>query len=770
MDTPTTEVATDDLHSAQTGDRLAPADSAEATFSIRGMSCAACARRIERKLTREEGVHEAGVNLASERLQVCFDIQRTGPEQIIKAVEMVGFGAQVVDDMMALDDQTAIIRQQRRCLLAALCCWLPLMLLEMGSMVKIGLPDELIFTVQPLRLGLVHLLLVGPVIWLARRVYIEGGRALIGANPNMFSLILIGTGAAFIFSVYGLVGTALGWMLSFHSYFPAVSTILTFMLLGKYLEARSKQRAGAALYSLLELVPRTAALVVAEDEREVAIEEVKLGDKLRVRPGDRVPVDGIVCEGRSSVDESMLSGESLPVVKEPGDLVTGGSINHQGVLLIEARRVGRDTTLAQIVQMVESAQGAKAPMAHLADRISTYFVPVVLLCAMLAAAGWLLSGAPFAFALKVFVTVLIIACPCALGLATPAAIMVGVGQGAQLGILIKDPETLEATEHLTTVALDKTGTITQGKPKVTDWLVLDQSALGRFDNQVLWQWVAAVERNSEHPLGQAIVTAVDATGVVALEATDFKAEPGLGAEGIVADKQVLVGNGKMLERFGIQPNDGHEAQAALYASMGKTVVWVVVDKVLTGLIGLADTLRPTSAAAVARLQAAGLEVVMLSGDRLVTAQIVADQININTVYAEVTPVDKVQIIQDLQEAGKKVAMVGDGVNDAPALVQADIGIAIAAGTDVAVETATIVLMRDTLSDVERALRLGRAVVRTIRQNLFWAFLYNIAGIPLAAGILYVFGGPLLSPAVGSLAMAFSSVSVLANALRLKRFK
>jgi len=771
MEVPTAQSATQDLSSAKSVNR-------DAAFSISGMSCAACARRIERKLDKVAGVNEATVNLASERLQVRFDPQQIEPERIIKAVETAGFGAQRIDDTTRVDDKTEEIRRQYRSLIAALLCWLPLFIVDMGGMVGLPLPNALVFSAHPARLGVAHLLLVLPVMWIARRVYVDGGRALVDGGPNMFSLVLMGTSAAFIFSAYGLVGVALGWTQTFHTYFPAVSTILTLMLLGKYLETRSKQRAGAALHSLLALVPRTASLIVDGDEREVEVQQIKLGDWLRVRPGGSVPVDGVVRDGQSTVDESLLSGESLPVAKGPGDSVTGGSVNHQGVLLVEARRVGRDTTLAQIVQMVETAQGGKAPIAHLADRISAYFVPAVMLIAVVAAGAWLLSGATFAFALKIFVTVLIIACPCALGLATPAAIMVGTGQGARLGILLKDAQTLEAAQQLTTVALDKTGTITQGKPQVTDWVVLDRSVWAGADNDaendaennVLWQWAAAVERGSEHPLGKAIVAAVEATGTAPLQATEFKAVPGLGAKGVVADRQVVVCNGKMLDSLAIHPNAAQESQVVALDAMGKTAVWVVVDGVLAGLIGLADALRPDSAAAVERLQAAGLEVVMLSGDRLRVARAVADQVGINTVHAEMSPADKVQVVRRLQEGGQKVAMVGDGVNDAPALAQADVGIAVAAGTDVAVQTASIVLMRDTLSDVERALRLGRAVMRTIRQNLFWAFLYNAAGIPLAAGVLYIFGGPLLNPAAASLAMAFSSVSVIANALRLKHFE
>jgi Cu+-exporting ATPase len=534
------------------------------------------------------------------------------------------------------------------------------------------------------------------------------------------------------------------------------------MLLGRYLEALSKSRAGEAMQALVELQPEMATRVVDGQERPIAAAEIEVGDLLRVRPGERLPADGQVVEGRSAVDESMLTGESLPVPKVAGDKVIGGSVNAEGTLVLRAERVGSDAVLAQIVRLVEDAQRDKAPIARLADKVSGYFVPVVIGIALLAGGAWLLAGAGLAFALKVFVAVLIIACPCSLGLATPAAIMVGTGRGARLGILVKGPEALEEMQRIDTVALDKTGTITQGRPALTDLV-----ALGDWSAPEVLRYAAAVEQYSEHPLATAVVARAKEE-VELMAGSGFVSVPGYGARAEVAGKQVVVGNGKIMEEVvGIQVD---EQRATALAAQGKTPVWVAVDGCLVGLLGLADVPRPSSAADVACLQQAGLEVVMISGDNQATAKAIARQVGIARVIAEVLPQDKADMVATLQQEGRRVAMVGDGVNDAPALAQANVGIAVAAGTDVAAESADLVLMNNRLTDVWRALRLSRAVMRTIRQNLFWAFFYNVVGIPVAAGFLYVFGGPLLSPVMASVAMAFSSVSVVGNALRLKRVK
>jgi Cu+-exporting ATPase len=634
-------------------------------------------------------------------------------------------------------------------------------------MAGVPIPNVLSFTLHPLRMGALHLLFVLPLLWIGRRVYKNGGRALLDGRPNMFSLIAIGTVAAFFYSTWGLLEVLFDMVPAFDSYFPAVSTIIALMLLGRFLEARSRLQAGEAMGALLQLKPDKAALIAGDRVRDIATDEIEVGDRLRVRPGERIPADGQVIEGESTVDESLLTGESLPVAKAAGDGVAGGSLNGAGVLMIEARRVGRDALLMQMVRLVEQAQAGKAPIARLADVVSGYLVPVVLAIALTAGTGWLLAGESLAFALQVFVAVLVIACPCSLGLATPTAIMVGTGRGAQLGILVKSPEALEMIEDINAVVLDKTGTITEGKPQVVGIGTVD----GFSKDEVLCL-AAAVERGSEHPLARAIEAAAKVRRIATADAVEFRATPGKGAQAKVENAIVVVGNAAMMANVGIDvtdsalfgtDGDAHETIA------GHTVVYIAVADVLAGAITLADRPRPSSKDDIVHLRRRGLQVVMLTGDSWGAAEAVAHEVGIETVHAEVLPGDKSAVIQRMQQKGLRVVMVGDGVNDAPALAAADVGIAIASGTQVAAESADMVLMRSELSDVARAMELSRAVMRTIRQNLFWAFFYNAVGIPVAAGILYLFGGPLLDPMMASLAMAFSSVSVVANALRLRRF-
>ena len=736
-----------------------------AVLRIGGMTCAACARRVERRLQRLDGVSAAGVNLSTEEATVEYDRRRVRLPQLREAIAAAGY--QVLEKENDADDRRARKRRelaaQRRSLLAAAVFWLPLFALEMGGMAGPPLPATLSFERHPLYMGWVHLVLVLPVLWIGRRIYVDGLRALARGGPNMFSLIAIGTAAAFGFSAWGLGRVALGQAHAFHTYFLAASTIITLMLLGRYLEAVSRTRAGEAMHALMDLQPKTAALVVDGEETTVPVDEVEEGDALRVRPGEALPTDGEVMEGTSAVDESMLTGESMPVPKEVGDRVIGGSINRQGLLLVRATRVGRDTVLAQIVRLVEQAQQGKAPVSRLADTVSGYFVPAVMATAISAAAAWLLAGATPAFTLQILVAVLIIACPCSLGLATPAAIMVGTGRGAQLGILVKSPEALEEAHRLDTIVLDKTGTITRGEPAVTSVMALG----GHSESEVL-SWAASVEQGSEHPLAQAIVAWAQADGFPLQAPIDFEAVPGHGARARLGEREVVVGSRKMVSEYlgtGLE-----EAPSAALEEEGSTPVWVAADGILVGLIGVADVPRQTSAADIRQLRADGLRVTMITGDSRRTAEAIARQVGIDEVRAEVLPQDKAAAVKALQEEGRRVGMVGDGVNDAPALVQANVGIAIAAGTDVAMESADLVLMNNRLSDVARALRLSRATMRTIKQNLFWAFFYNSVGIPVAAGVLYLAGGPLLSPMLASVAMAFSSVSVIANALRLKRFE
>lgn len=734
------------------------------TLAIGGMTCAACSSRVERRLSRLAGVKRAAVNLSTEEALVEFEPGLVKLRDLRRAVEEAGY--QVVEGgreerQVRRQDE---LRVQRRSLLAVALLALPLFLIEMGEMLGLPLPEALMVEHNALQVGWVQLALVLPVMGISWRIYAEGLRSLVRGGPNMFSLIAIGTLAALGFSLWGLWEVSAGGAHTFASYFPAVSTILVFMLLGRYLEARSKRRAGAAIQALMDLQPKMATLVEAGAERQIPAAQIEAGDLLRVRPGERVPADGEVVEGFSAVDESLLSGESLPVAKGPGDRLVGGSINKEGSLLFLARRVGRDTVLAQILRLVEEAQQGKAPIARLAHVIAGYFVPGVMLLALVAGGAWLWAGAGIEFALEIFVSVLIIACPCSLGLATPAAILVGTGRGAQLGLLFKSPEALEAVHHLDTIVLDKTGTITEGRPVLTDVV-----ALGAFGEEEILRWAAAVEQGSEHPLATAVVEVTKGRGLTLGRVTEFVAVPGRGARARVEGQMVVVGNPGLSAAAGAEVDATALARAAALAEEGKTPVWVGVEGRLVGLLAFADVPRPTSTAAIAQLRASGLQVVMLSGDHRQTAAAIARQVGIEEVHAEVQPAEKAEVVRRLQGQGRRVGMVGDGINDAPALAQAEVGIAIAAGADVAMEAADVVLMHNRLGDVALAIRLSQAVMRTIRQNLFWAFLYNIAGLPIAAGLLHLFGGPLLDPMLASMAMAFSSVSVVGNALRLRRF-
>ena len=731
------------------------------TLKVAGMNCAACATRVERELQRLEGVEIAAVNLGTEQASVEYDGSQVEVPDLRRAVVSAGY--EVVDEEEELEDRKqSAIKSQRKTLAAACVFFLPLFILEMGSMAGLPLPQFLSFDHHPRQIGALHLFLVLPVMWIGRRIYTDGVRALLRGGPNMFSLITIGTAAAFVFSLYGLLSITFGEATTFQTYFPAVSTILTLMFLGRYLEALSRNRAGEAMRSLMDLQPRTATLLSGGRERTIAAGDIEIGDLLRVRPGENIPVDGEVADGHSAVDESMITGESMPVTKDVGETVVGGSINGRGMLVVRARRVGKDTVLAQMARMVEEAQRGKAPIARLADIVSRYFVPAVLAIALAAGGAWLLFGPGLAFALKIFVAVLIIACPCALGLATPVAIMVGTGQGARMGILVKSAQALEAARQLDTMVLDKTGTITEGRPKVVDLVAFD----GYTEGQIL-SYAGSLELGSEHPVATALVECARDRGGEMLPVKGFEATPGQGARGRINGIEIAVGNEGMMQ--GISPSPAQREEAEEIASAGRTAVWVAMDGRITGLIGVADALRESSATDIGHLKRLGLELVMLTGDHRNTAEAIASQVGIERVEAEVLPADKAGVIRSLQSRGRRVGMVGDGINDAPALAQADVGFAVAAGTDVAIESADMVLMKNRLSYVGRALMLSRAVVRTIRQNLFWAFLYNAAGVPVAAGLLYALGMPvLLSPMLASVAMAFSSVSVIGNALRLKR--
>ena len=730
----------------------------EGTFAIGGMSCAACVRRVRRALESVEGVESAEISLATEAARVRYNRTVTKRRALREAVEHAGYAFKRQEEgAERVREKSAALSEMRRSLSKALLFWIPLFALEMGGMVGLPVPDALSIVTYPLRIGFIHLALVLPVMWIARSIYVEGSRALVRGGPNMFTLITIGTAAAFAYSIVGLSTVQLGVSLSIFSYFPAVSTILTLVLLGRYLEARARVRAGQSMRALLSLRPAQALLVGESGGRTVDVDEIEVGDMLRVRPGESLPADGEVVEGLSEVDESLLTGESLPISKAPGDRVIGGSSNGRGALVIRATRVGEASLIEQMQRLVEEAQLGRASVARLADVVSGYFVPFVIGIAILSAFGWYAAGADPGFAIGVFVSVLIIACPCSLGLATPAAIMVGTGRGAELGILVKTPEALERMQRLDAVVLDKTGTVTAGTPRVVRVEPIDS-----YSRDEVLCLAGSVERHSEHPLARAITALALEDGIALSAASAFLTEVGQGARAVVKGCQVWVGAASYIERAGVAVDRTLEHGA-------RTCVWVACDSRAVGLIELADPVRSSSREGVQRLRALGLDAIMLSGDHRAVAHDVAQYVGIETVHAEVLPADKVDVIKSLQNKGKRVAMVGDGINDAPALAQADVGMAIASGVDVAASASDIVLMHSQVVDVARAVELGRATMRTIKQNLFWAFFYNAAGIPVAAGLLYLMGGPLLSPMLASVAMAFSSVSVVTNALRLRRF-
>jgi len=739
------------------------------SIPIGGMTCAACSRAIERSVGRVTGVASVAVNLATEKATVRYDPGATRLSEIKRAITDAGYEPRSVEttaspDAHRLEKQREIRRLWIKVAVSAAAS-APLLYLAMGPMIGLPLPDLLSPESHPLAFALAQLALLVPAVAAGYRFYVVGVKALRHLAPNMDSLIAMGTASAIGYSLFGVVDIARGNPHAVHAlYFETAAVIITLILLGKTLEAVSKGRTSASIKSLMALRPRTAIVVHGDTDIEMPIEEVEAGDLVRVRPGERIPVDGVVVSGQTSVDESMLTGESLPVEKTPGSQVVGASLNRHGSITFKATRVGADTVLARIVALVEEAQGSKAPIARLADQVSGVFVPVVFGLAVAAAAAWLIAGSTAAFALTVFVAVLTIACPCALGLATPTAIMVGTGRGAELGVLVKSGEALEVAERIDTVVFDKTGTVTKGQPTVTDVV-----PFGAFEAASVLGIAASAEKASEHPLADAIVAEANAKGARIEAPEQFHAEPGHGITARVAGRAVVLGTIRYLVASGIDA-EAAAPDADRLSADGKTVVGVAIEGRLAGLIAVADVVKESSAAAVAVLRGMGLAVVMLTGDSASAAGAIARQVGIDRVVAETLPQDKAGVIKSLQAEGRRVAMVGDGINDAPALAQADLGIAIGTGTDVAMDSAGIVLMRGDITDVANAIALSRATMRTIRQNLFWAFGYNVLGIPVAAGVLHVFGGPMLSPMVAAAAMSMSSVSVLANALRLKRFR
>ena len=734
-------------------------------YKIEGMTCSACANRVEKVTKKMPGVENAVVNFATEKLSISYDADVINFGDIKEKVEKAGYKL-ISEDEQKVEEKRKKLDEKGKLfwrLILSLIFAVPLLTITMGHMVGMPLPNIIDPMMNPLNFAIIQLVLTIPVMIIGYKFYYIGYKNLFKLSPNMDSLIAIGTSAAFIYSLYGTYNIYTGdGSYAMSLYYEAAVTILALITLGKYLEAISKGKTSQAIKKLMGLAPKTATIVRNGKELVIPIDEVIVGDIIIVKPGEKLPVDGEVIEGATAVDEAMLTGESIPVEKIVGSKVIGASINKTGFIKYKATKVGKDTALSQIIKLVEDAQGSKAPIAKLADIISSYFVPIVIGLAILASIGWLIAGESGVFALTIFISVLVIACPCALGLATPTAIMVGTGKGAEYGVLIKGGEALEVTHQIDTIVFDKTGTITEGKPVVTDIITTTIS------EEELLSIAASSEKGSEHPLGEAIVKGAEERNIKFKEISNFKAIPGHGIQVEIEGKIILLGNKKLMTENSIEVGDLGVKSDKL-ANEGKTPMYIAINNKLEGIIAVADTVKPSSKEAIENLHKMGIKVAMITGDNKKTADAIAKQVGIDIVLAEVLPEDKANEVKKLQEKGSKVAMVGDGINDAPALAKADIGIAIGTGTDVAIESANIVLMKGDLKDVATAIKLSKATIRNIKQNLFWAFGYNVLGIPVAMGVLHIFGGPLLNPMIGAAAMSLSSVSVLANALRLRGF-
>ena len=746
-------------------------------FDVTGMTCSACSAHVEKSVSKLEGVQCVNVNLLQNSMVVEYDDNALGTTDIIHAVESGGYGASVQGETKTQETPKNVAAEEmhhmKRRLIASFCFLIPLFYISMGHMMGAPLPAILLGDENVMIFALTQLFLTIPVLIINKKYFVVGFKALWNKAPNMDSLIALGSAASVIYSVFAIYSMAYamghGDLMTAHHYgmelyFESAAMILTLITVGKYMETRSKGKTSEAISKLMDLAPKTATVLRGGVEQEIPVEDVVTGDTIIVKPGQRIPVDGKIIEGFSAVDESAITGESIPVEKQVGDTVIGATVNKSGYFRMTATRVGKDTTLSQIIALVEEAGASKAPIAKLADKVSGVFVPVVITIAVLAAVIWFVAGnQPFSFALSIGIAVLVISCPCALGLATPTAIMVGTGKGAEYGILVKSAESLEIAHQVQTVVLDKTGTLTEGKPVVTDVVL----AKGILRNRLLKQ-AAAVEALSEHPLAEAIVAYAKEKEVAFEKAENLTATAGQGVEADVAGKHILAGNLKMMQERGIQLGEW-EAKAVELAEAGKTPLFFAENETFLGIVALADTLKPTSKAAVDAFHQMGIEVVMLTGDNKRTAEAIARELDIQ-VIAEVLPQDKEREVRRLQEQGKKVAMIGDGINDAPALMRADVGVAIGAGTDVAMESADIILMKSDLMDAVTAIELSHATIRNIKENLFWAFFYNACGIPLAAGVFYPFLEWKLNPMFAAAAMSFSSAFVVGNALRLRLFR
>lgn len=737
-------------------------------FNVTGMTCSACSAHVEKSVKKLNGVKSVNVNLLQNNMHVDFDETAVSVDDIINAVVSGGYGASVAGKEQEKKDNKIDneISNMKFRLIVSLVCLVPLMYISMGHMW--GWPFLNVFhgAENGITFALTQMLLMLPIMYVNRKYYITGFKTLFHGAPNMDSLIAIGSGAAFTYGIIAIycIGYGLGhgdkefahsYMMNL--YFESAAMILALITLGKFLESRAKGKTSQAIEKLIDLSPKTAVVIRDGKEVTVGVDDVQIGEIVAVKAGQSVPLDGVIVEGNGAIDESAITGESITVEKNAGDKVIGATINKSGYFKFKVEKVGEDTALSQIIHLVEEASASKAPIAKLADKVSGIFVPVVISIAVITIIVWLLLGKGVSFALSMGISVLVISCPCALGLATPTAIMVGTGKGAQYGILTKSAESLETAHQVDTVVLDKTGTITEGKPSVTDI-----APVGISDKELL-QIAASIEYLSEHPLAKAIVEKAD--GLEFSDVADFEQIVGQGVKGNVDGKKVLAGNYKMMRENNIEVSEDE-----IFANDGKTSLYFAVDNKFVGIIAVADTIKETSRQAIEDMRNMGLDVIMLTGDNAVTANAIKNKLPLSSAVAEVLPSDKEEVVRKLQQSGHKVAMVGDGINDAPALTRADVGIAIGAGTDIAIESADIVLMKSNLQDVVTSIELSHSVIKNIKENLFWAFFYNALGIPIAAGVLYGIAGLKLNPMIAALAMSFSSVFVVSNALRLRFFK
>ena len=740
-------------------------------YNISGMTCAACSSAVERVTRKLEGVSESNVNLTTGILTITYDETKITQNDVVTKVERAGFGAELhveknkeekVKEEEALEQD---IKKTKHRLVTNVLLAIPLLYISMGHMVPfpMPLPNILDMHHNPLNFALAQLILTTIILYNGKKFYLVGFKSLFRGHPNMDSLVAIGTGSAFLYSLVMTISIPGNENAVHNLYYESAAIVVTLVMVGKYMEGRSKGKTSEAIRKLMELAPDTAVVIRDGEQKEVPVESVALGELILIKPGSRIPLDGIVVEGSTSVDESMLTGESIPVEKEKEDEVIGGSVNYQGAITVKVTHIGADTTLAKIVKMMEDAQGKKAPISKLADTVAGYFVPTVMTIAVVASIIWMLLGHDITFVLTIFVSVLVIACPCALGLATPTAIMVGTGLGANHGILIKSGEALEISHKVDAVVLDKTGTITEGKPTVMQVISHSES------EEKLLQIAASCEQVSEHPLGAEIVNGAKDRGIELEKVVEFQSITGQGIEAIIAEKTYYIGNKKLCVEQKIDFSE-YEEEALQIAGKGQTPMFVASGGKVIGIVSVADTVKETSKAAIQKIKELGIEVHMLTGDNRLTAEYIGETVGVDHVIAEVLPNDKASVVEVLQKEGKCVMMVGDGINDAPALVQADVGVAIGSGSDIALDSSDIVLMKSNLQDVYKAIRLSKATIRNIKQNLFWAFFYNACGLPLAAGALYAINGTLLNPIFAGLAMSLSSVCVVGNALRLKTTK